>query len=400
MAFTIYSTQGKIDTLTFDYNETSAKQAKYYAGLKRDTDSAINVLTTPSLVPNTSIEYVNGSEWCSVTLGATESSTGKPINVSCSSNTGTSSRACRIYLKYNNNTNREQYIYVSQNGKESWTITSPYSDDPYKITDSSLTDIRWTVKRNGVVSNLNGSVKQPNFSITKSDGSSIGTTTHKPKPNNDNPNTGIYLSEINNIEEFQTYTVTASLDSQYGNASASFTLYREGQLFNTIHVRFLLQNNSNYYTTNNVGVVGSKKVEIGVKGFWTLNTSTDEYSGDITTKYYASTESKNQKYVSVSNYTPAVQSSKKVPKTYSWTSMTVCYAKDKKTAGPNLYAGGVDFTGDSLGTLPVITIQKQSFKVDGNNYYVSILIKPGGFEGTPLPTYEIISEKFQKSQTF
>lgn len=392
MAFKIYSTPGKIDTLTFDYNETSAKQAKYYAGLKREPGSAIDVLT-PSLVPNTSIAYDNGSGWCSVTLGATESSTGKPINVSCSSNTGTSSRACRIYLKYNNKpTAVDQYIYVLQNG-ESWTITSPYSDDPYKITDSSLTDIRWTVKRNGVVSNLNG-LDHPDFSITKSDGSSIGAAKHEYKDNNGHPNKGIYLSNINNIEEFQTYTVTASLDSQYGNASASFTLYREGQLFNTIHVRFLLQNNSNYYTTNNVGVDSSNKVEIGVKGFWTLNTSTDEYSGDITTKYYASTESKNQKYVSVSNYTPAVQSSKDVPKTYSWTSMTVCYSQSQKGIGPNLYAGGVDFTGGSLGTLPVITIQKQSFKVDGNNYYVSILIKPGGSEGTPSPTYEIRSEKF------
>ena len=153
MAFTIYSTSGKIQTLTFDYNETSPKQAAYYAGLKRETDDAINVLT-PSLVPNTSIAYDNGSGWCSVTLGATESSTGKPINVSCSSNTGTASRACRIYLKYNNNTNIQQYIQVSQNGKESWTITSPYSDT-YKITDSSLTDIilfnnkiRWVKYRN------------------------------------------------------------------------------------------------------------------------------------------------------------------------------------------------------------------------------------------------------------
>ena len=392
MAFTILSTSGKIQTLTFDYNETSAKQAKYYAGLKRDTDNAIINVLTPSLVPNTSIAYDNGSGWCSVTLGATESSTGKPINVSCSSNTGTSSRACRIYLKYNNkSTAVDQYIYVSQNGKESWTITSPYSDDPYKITSSSL-NIRWTVKRNEVVSNLNG-LDHPDFSITKSDGSSTGTTTHKYKDNNGHPNTGIYLSEIKNIEEFQTYTVTASLRSQYGNASASFTLYREGQLFNTIHVRFLLQNNSNYYTTNNVGVTGSMNVEIGVKGFWTLNTSTDEYSSDIYEKYYASTgDDINRKYVSVSHYVPTSYSSKDVPKTYSWTSMTVCYAKDKKTAGPNLYAGGVDFTGDSLGTLPVINIPKQSFNVDGDNYYVTILIKPGGSEGKPLPTYEIISE--------
>lgn len=395
MAFTIYSTPGKIETLTFDYNETSAKQAKYYAGLKRDTNNAINVLT-PSLVPNTSIEYVNGSEWCSVTLGATESSTGKPINVSCSSNTGTASRACKIYLKYNNkSTEVEQYIYVLQNG-ESWTITSPYSDDPYKITDSSLTDIRWTVKRNGVLSNLLNGSDYLDCSIAKSDGSSIGTATHNYQRNS---NTGIYLSDINNIEEFKTYTVTASLPSQYGNASASFTLYREGQLFNTIHVRFLLQN-GDYYTTNNVGVVGSMNVEIGVKGFWTLNTSTDEYSGDMTTKYYASTGNEKNKYVSLSNYTPSDQSSKDVPKTYSWNSMTVCYSQSQKGIGPNLYAGGVGFTGDSLGTLPVITIQKQSFKVDGNNYYVSILIKPGGSEGTPLPTYEIISEKFQKSQTF
>lgn len=395
MAFTILSTSGKIETLTFDYNETSPKQAKYYAGLKRDTDSSISVLT-PSLVPNTSIAYDNGSGWCSVTLGATESSTGKPINVSCISNTGTSSRACRIYLKYNNKTTEvDQYIYVLQNG-ESWTITSPYNDT-YKQTDSSLTDIRWTVKRNGELSNLNGSDK-PTFSIAKSDGSSIGTAIHT--YNNSNPNPGIYLSDIHNIEERQTYTVTASLPSQYGNASASFTLYREGQLFNTIRVRFLLQN-GNYYTTNNVGIAGSKNVEIGVKGFWTLNTSTDEYSNKVETFYYASTGNDiRNKYVSVDNYTPSYQSSKDVPKTYSWNSMTVCYAKDQKNAGPNLYAGGPGFTGGSLGTLPVITIQKQSFKVDGNNYYVTILIKPGGSEGNPLPTYEIISEKFQKSQTF
>lgn len=391
MAFTIYSTAGKIDTLTFDYNETSAQQAKYYAGLKRDTDNAINVLT-PSLVPNTSIEYVNGSGWCSVTLGATESSTGKPINVSCSSNTGTASRACKIYLKYNNKpTEVQQYIQVSQNGKESWTITSPYNDT-YKTTDSSLTNITWTVKRNGESSNLNGS-DHPDFSITKSDESSIGTAIHT--YNNSNPNTGIYLSDIHNIEERQTYTVTASLPSQYGNASASFTLYREEQLFNTIRVRFKLQS-GNYYTTNNVGVTGSNNLEIRVEGFWTLNTSTDEYSNKVETYYYASTgnDIKN-KYVSVDNFiTPGYQSSKDVPKTYSWNSMTVCYAKDQKTAGPYLYAGGTDFKGGSLGTLPVITIQKQSFKVDRNNYYVTILIKPGGSEGNPLPTYKIISEKF------
>ena len=397
MAFTILSTPGKIQTLTFDYNETSAKQAQYYAGLKRE-DNAIDVLT-PSLVPNTSIAYDNGSGWCSVTLGATESSTGKPINVSCSSNTGTASRACRIYLKYNNNTNTQQYIQVSQNGKESWTITSPYSD-PQNITSSSLNEIRWTVKCNGVVLNLNGS-DHPDFSITKSDGSSIGTAIHTPNNSNPNPNPGIYLSDINNIEERQTYTVTASLGSQYGNASASFTLHREGQLYNTIRVRFLLQNNSNYYTTNNVGVTGSNNVQIGVEGFWTLNTSTDEYSNTVETFYYASTgKDIRNKYVSVGNFTPGYQSSKDVPKTYSWTSMTVCYSQSQKGIGPNLYAGGVGFTGGSLGTLPVITIQKQSFKVDGNNYYVTILIKPGGSEGNPLPTYEIISEKFQKSQTF
>ena len=391
MAFTILSKPGKIQTLTFDYNETSAKQAQYYAGLKRE-DNAIAVLT-PSLVPNTSIAYDNGSGWCSVTLGATESSTGKPINVSCSSNTGTSSRACRIYLKYNNKpTAVDQYIYVSQNGKESWTITSPYSDT-YKITDSSLTDIRWTVKCNEVVSKLIKCSDHPDFAITKSDGSSIGTTTHR--YNNSNPNPGIYLSEINNIEERQTYIVTASLGSQYGNASASFTLYREGRLYNTIRVRFLLQNNSNYYTTNNVGVTGSNNVEIGVEGFWTLNTSTDEYSNTVETFYYASTgkDIKN-KYVSVGNFTPGYQSSKDVPKTYSWTSMTVCYSQSQKGIGPNLYAGGVGFTGGSLGTLPVINIPKQSFKVDGNNYYVTILIKPGGSGGNPIPKHEIISEKF------
>ena len=392
MAFTILSTPGKIQTLTFDYNETSAKQAQYYAGLKRE-DDAIAVLT-PSLVPNTSIAYDNGSGWCSVTLGATESSTGKPINVSCSSNTGTASRACRIYLKYNNKpTAVDQYIYVSQNGKESWTITSPYNDT-YKTTDSSLTDIRWTVKRNGVSLNLNGS-DHPDFSITKSDGSSIGTAIHTPNNSNPNPNPGIYSSDINNIEERQTYTVTALLDSQYGNASASFTLYREGRLYNTIRVRFLLQNNSNYYTTNNVGVTGSNNVQIGVEGFWTLNTSTDEYSNTVETFYYASTgkDIKN-KYVSVGNFTPGYQSSKDVPKTYSWTSMTVCYSQSQKGIGPNLYAGGVDFTGGSLGTLPVINIPKQSFKVDRNNYYVTILIKPGGSGGNPLPKHEIISEKF------
>lgn len=390
MAFTILSTPGAIDTLTFDYNETSAKQAQYYAGLKRDTDNAINVLT-PSLVPNTSIEYVNGSGWCSVTLGATESSTGKPINVSCSSNTGTSSRACKIHLKYNNkSTEVQQYIYVSQNGKELWTITSPYNDT-YKTTDSSLTNITWTVKRNGESLNLNGS-DHPDFSITKSDESSIGTAIHT--YNNSNPNTGIYLSDIHNIEERQTYTVTASLPSQYGNASASFTLYREGRLYNTIRVRFKLQS-GNYYTTYNVGVTGSNNLQIGVEGFWTLNTSTDEYSNKVETYYYASTgNDKKNKYVSVGNFTPSYQSSKDVPNTYSWNSMTVCYAKDQKNAGPNLYADGQDFTGGSLGTLPVITIQKQSFKVDRNNYYVTILIKPGGSGGNPLPTYDIISEKF------
>lgn len=391
MAFTILSTPGKIQTLTFDYNETSAKQAQYYAGLKREDNDAINVLT-PSLVPNTSIAYDNGSGWCSVTLGATESSTGKPINVSCSSNTGTASRACRIYLKYNNKpTAVDQYIYVSQNGKDSWTITSPYSDT-YKITDSSLTDIRWTVKRNGVLSNLLNGSGHPDFSITKSDGSSIGTTKHDYKSN---PNTGIYVSDINNIEERQTYTVTALLGSQYGNASASFTLYREGRLYNTIRVRFLLQNNSNYYTTNNVGVTGSMNVQIGVEGFWTLNTSTDEYSNTVETFYYASTgKDIRNKYVSVGNFTPGDQSSKDVPETYSWTSMTVCYSQSQKGIGPNLYAGGTGFTGGSLGTLPVINIPKQSFKVDRNNYYVTILIKPGGSGGNPLPKHEIISEKF------
>ena len=118
MAFTIISPSGTIESLTFDYNETSAKQAKYYAGLKRDTDNAINVITT-SLVPNTSIAYENGSGWCSATLGTTESNTGKPINVSCSSNTGTDSRACRIYLKYDNKTT-SAYIYVTQ--KSSITV--------------------------------------------------------------------------------------------------------------------------------------------------------------------------------------------------------------------------------------------------------------------------------------
>ena len=51
MAFTILSTPGAIQTLTFDYNETSAKQAMYYAGLERDTDNTIIELT-PSLVQN------------------------------------------------------------------------------------------------------------------------------------------------------------------------------------------------------------------------------------------------------------------------------------------------------------------------------------------------------------
>lgn len=390
MAFTILSTPGAIETLTFDYNETSAKQATYYAGLKRETDNAINVLLTPSLVPNTSIAYENGSEWCSVTLGATESNTGKPINVSCSSNTGTASRACRIYLKYNNKTTKvDQYIYVSQNGESwTWTITSPYNDT-YKITSSSLTDITWTVKRNGVSSNLNGS-DVPTFSITKSDGSSIGTVTHTYKSKS---NTGIYLSDINNIEEFKTYTVTASLGDQYGNASASFTLYREGQLYNTINVRFIFQNDD-YFTTNAVGIVGSgSSMAFIANGFWTLDTSTDEYSNKIEASYYVSTTSKNQQYVTISNYTPSGNwSSKQVPQTYSWNSMTVYYSQDNKTTGPYLYVGASGFTGGSLGTLPVINIQKSSFKFENNSYRVTILIKPGGRSGAPAPTYEIRAE--------
>ena len=60
--------------------------------------------------------------------------------------------------------------------------------------------------------------------------------------------------------------------------------------------------------------------------------------------------------------------SKDVPTTYSWNSMPVCYSQSQKGIGPNLYAGGVGFTGGSLGTLPVINIPKESFKVDGNNY--------------------------------
>lgn len=387
MAFTILSTPGAIETLTFDYNETSAKQAMHYAGLQRDTDKAINVLLTPSLVPNTSIAYENGSEWCSVTLGATESNTGKPINVSCSSNTGTDSRACRIYLKYNNKpTKVEQYIYVSQNGESwTWTITSPYKDT-YKTTDSSLTNITWTVKRNGESSNLNGS-DEPTFSITKSDGSSIGTATHTYKSNS---NTGIYLSNINNIEELQTYTVTASLGGQYGNASASFTLYREGQLYNTIRVRFIFQN-GDYYTTNAVGVVASgSSLALIAKGFWTLNTSTDDYSNDITASYYVSTDTSTQRYVSISNYNiNANYSLQQVPKTYSWTSMTVCQSQSQKDIGPALDAQGANYKGGSSGTLPVINIPKQSFNVDGNDYSVTILIIPGGTPGAPAPTYEI-----------
>lgn len=178
MAFTILSASGTIESLTFDYNETSAKQAKYYAGLKRDTDNAINVITT-SLVPNTSIAYENGSGWCSATLGTTESNTGKPINVSCSSNTGTSSRACRIYLKYDNKTT-SGYIYVTQ--KSSITVRVWNQENSKKTCDQYIVLLckdhgpgRW----HGVILDTYNKVIPANGYIDVSDTSELTLKTDK-----------------------------------------------------------------------------------------------------------------------------------------------------------------------------------------------------------------------------
>lgn len=136
MAFTILSTSGEIENLKFNYDETSSKSAKYYAGLKRVQDSAINVLTS-TLVPDTSIAYENGSGWCSVTLGTTENNTGKSINVTCINNTDTTSRSCKIYLKYNTN-KTAGYISVIQSGfeipKDNITVYLMFKPGPYYTT--------------------------------------------------------------------------------------------------------------------------------------------------------------------------------------------------------------------------------------------------------------------------
>lgn len=114
MAYKIITDLGNIDTINFT-NSASNKDATVFAGLRRETDKNINVLTD-TLLPTYNISYDDSqTNWCSVTLSNTDDApnTAKKISVSVTENTANNDRGCKIYLKYKDN-QTPNYIQINQ----------------------------------------------------------------------------------------------------------------------------------------------------------------------------------------------------------------------------------------------------------------------------------------------
>ena len=127
MAYNVITDPGTIDTITFT-NSASQKNAAVFAGLQRDTDKNINVLTD-TLLPTCNISYDDSqTNWCSVTLSNTDDApnTAKKISVSVTENTANNDRGCKIYLKYKDKPPTSNYIQINQ--------SKPVTQEPDEAT--------------------------------------------------------------------------------------------------------------------------------------------------------------------------------------------------------------------------------------------------------------------------
>lgn len=115
MAYNVITDPGTIDTINFT-NSASNKDASVFAGLERDKDKNINVLTE-TLLPTYNISYDDSqTNWCTVTLSNTDDApnTAKKISVSVTENTANNDRGCKIYLKYKDKPPTPNYIQINQ----------------------------------------------------------------------------------------------------------------------------------------------------------------------------------------------------------------------------------------------------------------------------------------------
>lgn len=112
---------------------TSNKQAEWYAGnkVKGSTDDFVGHVTSDTL--NTSLHYINGSGWLSVTIGDFDPTrTARSITIKATSeNTTGSDRMCRVFLKNSKNVSN-RFIQVTQKKSES-TPTQINDDTTYYI---------------------------------------------------------------------------------------------------------------------------------------------------------------------------------------------------------------------------------------------------------------------------
>ena len=125
MAYNVITDPGTIDTINFT-NIASSKNATVFAGLQRDTDKNINVLTD-TLLPTYNISYDDSqTNWCTVTLSNTDDApnTAKKISVSVTENTANNDRGCKIYLKYKDKPT-PNYIQINQSKPATQEPTEP-----------------------------------------------------------------------------------------------------------------------------------------------------------------------------------------------------------------------------------------------------------------------------------
>lgn len=93
---------------------TAVKQAEWKAGnkVKGSSDDFVGHATSDKL--DTSLQYINGSGWLSVTIGDFDSTrTARSISIKATSeNTTGSDRTCRVFLKNSKNTST-RFIQVT-----------------------------------------------------------------------------------------------------------------------------------------------------------------------------------------------------------------------------------------------------------------------------------------------
>lgn len=113
-------------TSSITENVTSTKTATWYAGNKNKNDNTITGNVSKSTI-DTSLQYLQGSGWLSVSLQNNDDTTKKIIFTTLSENNSASVRNCRVYLK-NSKYTTSKYILVSQN------ITEGDDDTKYDYT--------------------------------------------------------------------------------------------------------------------------------------------------------------------------------------------------------------------------------------------------------------------------